>query len=119
MYENPGGAQPSPAPPFPPAAETHAGIFCLLSMQDKTKETFFLQRLRSSIQDLPHFLLDCLTFEPLQRAVFDTISAIFDLWSRPCGMARILALRGIPPRFYFSKRLDSTTATINSRITKG
>jgi len=46
----------------------------------------FLQRLRSSSAGSTR-LLDCLTYEPLRRAMFDTTSSIFDLWSRLWGVA--------------------------------
>jgi len=49
------------------------------------------------LQDLTHLLLDFPASEPLWRAIFGTTS-IFDLWSRPWGVTRLLGLRGIPPR---------------------
>jgi len=48
------------------------------------------------LQDPSHLLIDCPAFEPLRRAIFGTTS-IFDLWSRPWGVARMLGLRGVPP----------------------
>jgi len=39
----------------------------------------------------------CPASEPLRRAIFGTIS-IFDLWSRPWDVVRLLSLQGIPPR---------------------
>jgi len=46
-------------------------------------------------QDLTCLLLDCLASEPLRRAIFGITSSIFDLWSRPWGVARLLGLRGV------------------------
>jgi len=45
-----------------------------------------------------NFLLGCPASEPLRRAIFGTASSIFDLWSRPWGVARLLGLHGVPPR---------------------
>jgi len=42
------------------------------------------------------------TTEPLRRAIFGATS-IFDLWSRPWGVARLLGLRRVPPRPHPSK----------------
>jgi len=66
-------------------------------MQDKKEGEFFMQHCGHPLQDLTH-LLDCPASEPLRRAVFGTASSIFDLWSRPWGVARLLVLRGVPPR---------------------
>jgi len=41
------------------------------------------------LQDMTHLLLDCPASEPLQRAIVGTTSSIFDLWSRPWGVARL------------------------------
>jgi len=50
------------------------------------------------LQDLTHLLLDCPASEPLRRAIFGTTSYIFDPWSRPWGVARLLGFRGVHPR---------------------
>jgi len=42
--------------------------------------------------------VDCHASEPLRRAIFGTTSSIFDLWSRPWGVARLLGLLGVSPR---------------------
>jgi len=55
------------------------------------------------MQDLTNLLLDCPASEPLRRTVFGSTSSIFDLWSRPCGVARLLSLRGVPPHSHPSK----------------
>jgi len=49
------------------------------------------------MQDMTDLLLDCPVSEPLRRAISGTTS-IFDLWSKPWGVARLLDLRGVPPR---------------------
>ena len=50
------------------------------------------------LQDLNHLLLDCPAFEPLRKSIFGSSLSILDLWSRPWGVARLLGLRGVPPR---------------------
>ena len=50
------------------------------------------------LQDLNHFLLDCRASEPLRKSIFGSSLSILDLWSRPWGVARLLGLRGVPPR---------------------
>ena len=50
------------------------------------------------LQDLSHLLLDCPASEPLRKSIFGFSLFILDLWSRPCGVARLLGLRGVPPR---------------------
>ena len=49
------------------------------------------------LQDLNH-LLDCPASEPLRKSIFGSSPSILDLWSRPWGVARLLGLRGVPPR---------------------
>jgi len=36
--------------------------------------------------------------ESLQHTIFGTTSSIFDLWSRPLGVARLSSLHGVLPR---------------------
>ena len=50
------------------------------------------------LQDLNHLLLDCPASEPLRKSIFGSSLSILDLWSRPWGVARLLGLRGVPPR---------------------
>jgi len=52
-----------------------------------------LQRLRTPSARYDYFLLDCPASKPLWRAIFGTTSSIFDLWSRPWGVARLLDLK--------------------------
>jgi len=52
---------------------------------------------------LSHLLLDCPTSKSLRHTIFGTTSSIFDLWSRPWGMAQLLGLCGIPPCPYHSE----------------
>ena len=50
------------------------------------------------LQDLNHLLLDCRASEPLRKSIFGSSLSVLDLWSRPWGVARLLGLRGVPPR---------------------
>jgi len=77
----------------------------------KWKENFSCSPCGHSLQDMTNLLLDCPTSEPLRRAIFGTTSSIFDLWSRPCGVARLLGLREVPPRPIPHKGPGSTTTT--------
>jgi len=75
------------------------GHSLLLPMQDKTKEEFFLQFLQTpSARSNSPSLLDCPASEPLRRAILHYTSSIFDLWSKPWGVAPLLDLSGVHPR---------------------
>ena len=50
------------------------------------------------LQNFNHLLLDCPASEPLRKFIFGSSLSILDLWSRPWGVARLLDLRGVPPR---------------------
>ena len=63
------------------------------------------------LQDLNH-LLDCPASEPLRKSIFG--SSILDLWSRPRGVARLLGLRGVPPRPHPSEGSGSTTTMLGA-----
>ena len=62
------------------------------------------------LQDLNHLLLDCPASEPLRKSIFDSSLSlslyILDLWSRPWGVARLLGLRGVPPRPHPSEGVE-------------
>ena len=62
------------------------------------------------LQDLTH-LLDCPASEPLRKSIFGFSLSILDLWSRPWGVARLLGLRGVPPRPHPRKGSGITTTT--------
>ena len=63
------------------------------------------------LQDLNHLLLDCPASEPLRKSVFGSSLSILDLWSRPWGVARLLGLRGVPPRPRKGSGSTTTTTT--------
>jgi len=69
----------------------------------KRKENSSCSACGHPLQDLTHLFLDRPASKPLRRATFGTTSFIFDLWSRPWGVARLLGSRGVPPRPHPSK----------------
>ena len=50
-----------------------------------------------SSQDTCHLILHCPATDSLHRSLFGDSRSIYDLWSRPWGVARLLALNGLPP----------------------
>ena len=48
-------------------------------------------------QDVFHLLLHCPATNSLRLSVFGPNNSIYDLWSRPWGVARLLGLHGLPP----------------------
>jgi len=62
----------------------------------------FNERARSNVKvvdyviDEKRLLRNCPAPEHLWHAIFGTTTSIFDLWSRPWDVARLLGLRGVP-----------------------
>ena len=50
-----------------------------------------------SSQDTSHFILHCPATDPLRGSLLCDSLSLYDLWSRPWGVARLLGLRGLPP----------------------
>ena len=50
-----------------------------------------------SSQDISHLILHCPAMDSLCRSLFSDSLSLYDLWSRPCGVARLLGLHGLPP----------------------
>ena len=50
-----------------------------------------------SSQDISHLVLHCPATDSLRRSLFGDSLPLFDLWSRPWGVARLLGLHGLPP----------------------
>ena len=50
-----------------------------------------------SSQDISHLILHCPATDSLRRSLFDDSLSLYDLWSRPWGVARLLGLHGLPP----------------------
>ena len=50
-----------------------------------------------SSQDISHLILHCPATDSLQRSLFGNSLSIYDLWSRPWGVAWLLGLHGLLP----------------------
>ena len=50
-----------------------------------------------SSQDISHLILHCPATDALRRSPFGDSLYLYDLWSRPWGIARLLGLHGHPP----------------------
>ena len=48
-------------------------------------------------QDISHLILHCPAKDSLRRSLFGDSLSLYDLWSRPWGVARLLGLHGLPP----------------------
>ena len=58
-----------------------------------------------SSQDISHLILHCPATDSLRRSLFGDSLSLYDLWSRPWGVARLLGLHGLPPCPHPSKRV--------------
>ena len=52
---------------------------------------------RHSSQDTSHLILHCPATDSLRRSLFGDSLSLYDLWSRPWEVARLLGLHGLPP----------------------
>jgi len=86
----------SPAVNYPDFAITVTVFFDLCRIN--RKENSSCSACGHPLQDLTHLVLNCSASEPLWRAIFGTISSIFNLWSKPSGVARLLGIRAPVPR---------------------
>ena len=50
-----------------------------------------------SSQDTSHLILHCPARDSLRRSLFDDSLSLYDLWSRPWGVTRLLGLHSLPP----------------------
>ena len=48
-------------------------------------------------QDTSHLILRCPATDSLRRSLFGNSLSLYDLWSRPWGVVRLLGLHGLPP----------------------
>ena len=48
-------------------------------------------------QNISHLILHCPATDFLRRSLFGNSLSLYDLWSRPWGVARLLGLHGVPP----------------------
>ena len=56
-----------------------------------------------SFQDISHLILHCPATDSLRRSLFGNSLSLYDLWSKPWGVARLLGLHGLPPCLHPSK----------------
>ena len=50
-----------------------------------------------SSQDISHLIVHCPATDSLRRLLFGDSLLLYDLWSRPWGVARFLGIHGLPP----------------------
>ena len=50
-----------------------------------------------SSQDISYLIVHCPATNSLRRSLFGDSLSLYDLWSRPWGVARLLGLHGLPP----------------------
>ena len=50
-----------------------------------------------SSQDISHLILHCPATDSLRGSLFGDSLSLYDLWSRPWGVSRLLGLHGLPP----------------------
>ena len=50
-----------------------------------------------SSQDISHLILHCPATDSLRRSLFGDSLSLYDLWSRPWGVTRLVGLHGLPP----------------------
>ena len=50
-----------------------------------------------SSQDTSHLIVHCPATDPLRRSLFGDFLSLYDLWSKPLGVAQLLELHGLPP----------------------
>ena len=58
-----------------------------------------------SSQDISHVILHCPAADSLHRSLFGDSRSLYDLWSRPWGVARLLGLHGLPQCPHPSERV--------------
>ena len=56
-----------------------------------------------SSQDSSHPILHCSATDTLRRLLIGHSQSLYDLWSRPKGVARLLVLYGLPPCLHSSE----------------
>ena len=64
-----------------------------------------------SSQDVSHLILHCPATDSLRRSLFGDSLSLYDLWSRPWGVARLLGLHGLPPCPHPSEGVGQPTTT--------
>ena len=64
-----------------------------------------------SSQDTFHLILHCLATDSLRRSLFGDSLSLYDRWSRPWGVVRVMWLHGLPPCSQSHGRCQVTAAT--------
>ena len=67
-----------------------------------------------SSEDTSHLILHCPSTDSLRRSLFGDSLPLYDLWSRPWGVARLLGLDGLPPCPHPSEGVGSPTTTAHT-----
>ena len=70
-----------------------------------------------SSQDTSHLILHCPATDPLRRSLFGNSLPLYDLWSRPWKVARLLRPHGLPPCPHLSEGTGNNNN--NSGFKKG
>ena len=60
-------------------------------------EKFFCSACGHSSQDISHLILHCPATDSLRRSLFGDSLPLYDLWSRPWGVTRLLGHHGLSP----------------------
>ena len=61
---------------------------------------------RHSSQDVSHLILHCPATDSLRRSLFGDSLSLYDLWSRPWRVARLLGLHDLPPCLHTSEGVE-------------
>ena len=64
-----------------------------------------------SSQDTSHLILHYPATDSLRRSLFGDFLSLYDLWSRPWGVAQLLGLHDLPPCPHPSEGIAETTTT--------
>ena len=70
-----------------------------------------------SSQDTSHLILHCSARDSLRRSLFGDSLSLYDLWSRPWRVARLLGLHGLPPCPHSSEGVGKLTTTTSKIFT--
>ena len=71
-----------------------------------------------SSQDTSHLILHCPATISLGRSLFGDSLSLYDLWSRPWGVARLLGLHGLLPCPHPSEGVEKRTTTTTKPLKK-
>ena len=66
-----------------------------------------------SSQNISDLILHCPATDSLRRSLFGDSLSLYNLWSRPWGVARLLGLHGLPPCPHPSEGVGKATTTTN------